>query len=84
MKLEKKHLLSHSVCFVCVGVVVVTMGDVVEVMVVKSIWGERKKPWEHLCTSTHKEEGGGSRIQNKITILKIDTNTNCKTKHKKH
>jgi hypothetical protein len=37
MKLEKKHSLSHSVCFVCVGVVVVTMGDVVEVMVVKSI-----------------------------------------------
>ncbi len=38
-----------------------------------------------MCTSTHKEEeGGGSRIQNKITMLKIDTNTNCKTKHKKH
>jgi hypothetical protein len=38
----KKHSLAHSVCFVCVGVVVVTMGDVVEVVVVKSIWGEIK------------------------------------------
>jgi hypothetical protein len=41
MKL-KKHSLAHSVCFVRVGVVVVTMGDVVEVVVVKSIWGEIK------------------------------------------
>jgi len=38
MKLTK-HSLAHSVCFVCVGVVV-TMGDMV--MVVKSIWGEIK------------------------------------------
>jgi hypothetical protein len=61
----KKHSLAHSVCFVCVGVVVVTMGDVVEVVVVKSIWGEIKKPWNICVTSTHKEEGEdqGSKIK---------------------
>jgi hypothetical protein len=39
MKL-KKHSLAHSVFCVCVGVLVVTMGDMV--VVVKSIWGEIK------------------------------------------
>ncbi len=63
MKL-KKHSLAHSVCFVCV--VVVTMGDVVEVVVVKSIWGEIKSLW-NICVLVpirrRRGEDQGSKIK---------------------